>query len=426
MEPYKNLPDGARKIQLPAPPDLPTESKSLGIDNISCILHHTCGVTKKLKSIGGDFLFRAYPSAGALFPLEFYLATRGAPDLDAGIYHYDPRDHSLGMIEGQEAINKLGGLVPESKNASATIFITAVFYRTTIKYDGRGYRYVLMDAGHAAANLAASASMLNLGFSLNMDFPDDVVNEALGLDVNDEACMLICTLGDEAVSIPTNLTQAVDREAPDEHDTTEHFMHKISSMHAQGEAETISGSEVRNVRLPEGFDVLQTIRSRRSMRKYSGEPISAVDFETCRMLTEELARLMPDAPVKTYLLSNSLDSLKPGLWSIEGGEFTPVKEAEMVKDIATACLWQNMAEKASAALIFALDWNRMAELGNRGIRQAYAFAGLVGEGPYIGFKGEDFGACGLGAFFDDLLTETLGLPEGQEAIYMVVFGKIVP
>ena len=39
--------------------------------------------------------FRNYASAGALYPVEVYLACADLPGLAAGVYHFDPRGPAL-------------------------------------------------------------------------------------------------------------------------------------------------------------------------------------------------------------------------------------------------------------------------------------------------------------------------------------------
>src|SRR5207249_8781221 len=45
-----------------------------------------------------EFAFRPYPSGGALYELELYLAVGACDALEAGLYHYDSQHHQLGRI----------------------------------------------------------------------------------------------------------------------------------------------------------------------------------------------------------------------------------------------------------------------------------------------------------------------------------------
>jgi nitroreductase len=47
-------------------------------------------------------------------------------------------------------------------SANAVFIWTAVFQRSRWKYDQRAYRYVYLDAGHIAQNLALAAVSLEL------------------------------------------------------------------------------------------------------------------------------------------------------------------------------------------------------------------------------------------------------------------------
>ena len=49
--------------------------------------------------------------------------------------------------------------MPETvRDASLVIFITGLFERSIVKYGERGYRFVLLEAGHVAQNLGCATA----------------------------------------------------------------------------------------------------------------------------------------------------------------------------------------------------------------------------------------------------------------------------
>lgn len=66
--------------------------------------------------------------------------------------------------------------------ASLIIFITALFERSIFKYGNRGYRFVMLEAGHVAQNLNLVAIALGLK-TLNIGgYFDRAIDDFLGLD----------------------------------------------------------------------------------------------------------------------------------------------------------------------------------------------------------------------------------------------------
>jgi SagB-type dehydrogenase family enzyme len=122
---------------------------------------------------------RTAPSAGALYPLELYVATAG------GFYHYDPREHTLELhSEGdlRTALYRASLQQDCVREAPAVFVVAAVYERTERKYGRqRGPRYVHMDAGHAAENVLLQAIALGLGAVPVAAFYDDQVQKALSL-----------------------------------------------------------------------------------------------------------------------------------------------------------------------------------------------------------------------------------------------------
>lgn len=137
---------------------------------------------------------RTAPSAGALYPLEIYLITGKASDLQVGIYQYRPRTHELARIAAGDTRNELSkaalGQQPV-RNAAAVIVISAVYERTAVKYGERGIRYVHMEAGHAAQNVCLQAVALNLGTVVIGAFHDDEIKRVMKMAGREQPLLLI-------------------------------------------------------------------------------------------------------------------------------------------------------------------------------------------------------------------------------------------
>lgn len=149
----------------------------LEVSEISQILWAAQGLT-------GPSGLRAAPSAGALYPLEIYIACGNVTGLPGGVYHYLPESHALETVLERDVLE---GLYRSSqsqlpvRDAAAVIIIAADFSRTTSKYGERGTRYVNMEAGHASENIYLQAYALGLGTVAIGAFDDNSVRSVLGL-----------------------------------------------------------------------------------------------------------------------------------------------------------------------------------------------------------------------------------------------------
>lgn len=136
------------------------------------------------QGITGERGLRTAPSAGALFPLEIYLATGSVENVPAGLYHYRVESHDLERVSGGDHRSSIAeaalgqGAV---RNAPALFVFTGVFPRTMEKYGRRGMQYVFMEAGHAAQNLLLQAEAMGLGHVPIGAFNDEVMGEIMKL-----------------------------------------------------------------------------------------------------------------------------------------------------------------------------------------------------------------------------------------------------
>jgi len=141
---------------------------------------------------------RTYPSGGGLYPLEVYIASRNVVGVPAGLYHYSPLKHCLESLGGgSSGYHVLDNLTQTDAAGSchAAILISAVFMRTQYKYGLRGYRFVLLEAGHLMQNLSLVAPALGLGITPIGGYYDDRLHQALGVNGVDEAVVYTATFG---------------------------------------------------------------------------------------------------------------------------------------------------------------------------------------------------------------------------------------
>jgi SagB-type dehydrogenase family enzyme len=121
--------------------------------------------------------FRTAPSAGALYPLEVYVAT------EQGVFRYEPKAHRLRRVGAQDVRSRIHAAALRQaavRDAPALFVVTAVYERTARKYGSRAERYVRIEAGHAAQNLLLQAVALGLGAVPIGAFDDEGVRACLG------------------------------------------------------------------------------------------------------------------------------------------------------------------------------------------------------------------------------------------------------
>jgi SagB-type dehydrogenase family enzyme len=122
------------------------------------------------QGVTADGYLRAAPSAGALYPMETYVVAGNVQALAAGGYRYRPDGHGLVLVKPGDVRSELARAAIDQdcvRGAPASIVFVAEYKRTTAKYGQRGFRYVYMEAGHAAENVYLQAVALALGTMSN-------------------------------------------------------------------------------------------------------------------------------------------------------------------------------------------------------------------------------------------------------------------
>jgi SagB-type dehydrogenase family enzyme len=168
--------------------------KPLTMADLSFLLWASTGVQRREQ--GYDF--RTVPSAGALYPIETYLVANNVEGLEKALYHYNIEAHTLEVLKAEDVAENLAYAALNQKmltKAPVVLVWTAIFERSKWKYAQRAYRYVYLDAGHIAQNLALSATSIGLGSCQIGAFFDDEINQILGVDGTDESVIYLSVVG---------------------------------------------------------------------------------------------------------------------------------------------------------------------------------------------------------------------------------------
>jgi len=138
---------------------------------------------------------RTAPSAGALYPIEVYVATADS------LRRYVPIEHravDVVLEDRRPRIAEATGGQDAVSDAPTLFVITGVVARTSEKYGSRAERYVQLEAGHVCQNLLLEATALGLGAVPVGAFSDEALRDALGLD-DGELPLYVVPVGHPAV-----------------------------------------------------------------------------------------------------------------------------------------------------------------------------------------------------------------------------------
>ena len=206
---YKHYPNNPQ-IHLPATTSITAETldaairqrksirdfstKALSKKQLSFLLWASTGIQRREHG----FPYRTAPSAGALYPIETYVVIHNVEDIAPGVYHYNIKHHRLEELETGDFRSGITSSALDQQmcfHAAAVFVWTAIFNRSKCKYGERSYRYIYLDAGHIAQNLALSATSLHLGTCQIAALYDDEVNHLINVDGITESVIYLSAVG---------------------------------------------------------------------------------------------------------------------------------------------------------------------------------------------------------------------------------------
>jgi SagB-type dehydrogenase family enzyme len=169
-------------------------SAPIRLEQLSYLLWASTGIQR----IENGCEFRTVPSAGALYPVETYVVVNNVAGLGKGIYHYGIREHELEQLHLGDYSQRISSAAMGQAfcaRAGVVFIWTAVFARCKYKYGERAYRYIYLDAGHIAQNLALASAGLGLGSCPVAAVYDDEVNSIIDVDGQQESVLYLTAVG---------------------------------------------------------------------------------------------------------------------------------------------------------------------------------------------------------------------------------------
>ncbi len=426
--------------------------------DLSHLLYFSNGVTAVVPYPEREFLMRAAPSAGGLYPTEIYVAARNYPGLSDGLYNYQVRQHELiGFWEG-DVHRRLADLSFEHPAVEASdllLIYTGVFFRSAWRYQDRAYRRILLDTGHVWGNTAMMAPFFGReAFPLG-GFQDDALEDLLFLERHVESGLLMLSLPrqervtaavrEAAPALPSPVRRD-PRHAPEgERHWDLHDASRITAPPSKHDAPAPATTrpsfgfaeslEAPAINWNEALG--DTIVLRRSTRAYSGREIAreqlaqVLDFayrpegaSDPRIATPP--RLLAPELLQTYVAVNAVEGLDPGCYHYDPTrrELRQVRFTGLAMEIEYLCLGQELGGKAAAVVFHTTHLPRaVARYGERAYRYVHLDAGHLGERMSIAAMRLGLGASGIGGFFDDRVNDLLGIPAEEATVYLTTLGQ---
>jgi len=215
-EPARELavPEGARVIGLPNPkririPDVPVRDaleswepvgffsrSSITRKELSFLLWCMQG-SRKLP--GQQAFIRNVPSSGLRYPIETYFVAGEVEELSAGLYRYLPLSHRV-VLEREDsdlpfAMGTASMNFKMVTRAAVTFLLVGIPRRSTWALGNRGYRSVLIEAGHVLQALIMASACIGCEVHPIDLFHDQMMTHLAGLDPSTQWPLYVGAVG---------------------------------------------------------------------------------------------------------------------------------------------------------------------------------------------------------------------------------------
>lgn len=432
---WDNMPDPFRHYEgaplVDLPPDLPPPRATAldvlcgrpapavtadPVEFLSQLLFYSASISATKQAPSGQrYALRVNPSSGNLHPTEFHM------ECESGRYHYRVSSH---MLE-QRAREDCGPLC---------FLLTTIPWREAWKYGPRAYRYCLLDAGHAWQALALAARAMGCEARAEGQFPDDEIAASYRLAADESPLLLVRLTGapkfpaapDRSCTggVPNRLSKEILPYPLIEsaHAATKVVRHHPVTVEDSCPPPATEGAEAR---------FTEVVRRRRSALDFRGGAgmISSDHFLTLMNLATRPLAADFGSYIQLYAFVHRVTGVMPGAYRYlrDSRRLELVKPGDQRVAAAGLSLHQDLAGNSCFTLSMIADVDRaVADFGDRGYRYVHFEAGAIGQRLYVAAEALGLQSTGIGAFYDDLVHQHLGIASEQgRVVYHFACGYAV-
>ena len=195
-----------------------------------------------------------------------------------------------------------------------------------------------------------------------------------------------------------------------------------------------------SIKLPEprydsDVSIEQTLLQRRSIRSYTGEPLTLQEVSQLLWAAQGITdtkgyRTAPSAgalyPLDLYVVVGDVEGLSAAVYKYKADahELRLIIDGDKRSELADAALSQLCVEESALAIVFVAVYERTTvKYGERGIRYVHIEVGHAAQNLCLQATAMGLGVVTIGAFHDEQVTELLNLPQDENPFYIIPVGS---
>ncbi|MFI5335134.1 MAG: SagB family peptide dehydrogenase, partial [Chlamydiales bacterium] len=145
---------------------------------------------------------RPYPGGGAIYELELYVVVNKCSGLKSGMYHYQPKEHALFLLDTSEGnrqalLNDAVGSTMSTTAPQILFVMTSRFLRMSWKYRSMAYAVTLKNAGALLQTFYLVATAMDLAPCAVGGGNSDLFTQTVGIPYLEETSICEFILGTE-------------------------------------------------------------------------------------------------------------------------------------------------------------------------------------------------------------------------------------